>query len=149
MRREYSDNFALLEGLASRLNRQRQGIRDEARAHIRHLARPAPAGRHQVNRFGEAWAAVSLSLLLLSVVGLMFAAPHYLGAGLAITTILFLVIESVLRRAFIQTVSEITALLAIAASLILLVHFWYGLLIGALVAVALFLFWQRLRELAG
>ena len=110
LRREYSENFALLESLTIRLEHQRRGMRDDARAHIRHLATAAPSTRHRFDRLGEAWAAVSLSLLLFSVVGLLFLAPRYLAAGLAITTILFVMIESVLRRAFIQTVSEVTAL---------------------------------------
>ena len=99
---------------------------------------------------GEAWAAVSLSLLLFAIVGLLFLAPRYLGAGLAITTILFVMIESILRRAFIQTVSEVTALLAIVACFILVIHFWYWILVGSAA-------WrwpcscccQRLRELTG
>jgi hypothetical protein len=59
------------------------------------------------------------------------------------------VLESVLRSAFIQTVSEVTALLAAAAGVILLIHFWYWILVALLVAVAIFLLYQRLRELAG
>ena len=149
LRREYSENFALLESLTSRLDRQRRGLRDDPRAHIRHLAIATASTPHRLDRVGEAWAAVSLSLLLFSIVGLLFLAPRFLGAGLAVTTILFLMIESILRRAFIQTVSEVTALLAIIASIILVIHLWYWLLVGMLVAVALFLLLQRLRELTG
>jgi hypothetical protein len=149
LRREYSENHALLESLTIRLERQRRGLRDAPRAHIRHLAMPAAVTRRRFDRLGEAWAAISLSLLLFGIVGLLFLARHYLGAGLAIITILFVVIESVLRRAFIQTVSELTALLAIVACLILMVHFWYWLIVAVLVAVATFLLLQRLRELSG
>ena len=148
-RREYSENAATLESLNSRLERQRRGVRDNARTHIRHLAMPSRTTRRRFDRVGEAWAAISLSLLLFAIVGLLFLARRYLGAGLAVITILFVVIESILRRAFVQTVSELTALLAITACAILVIHFWYWLIVGALVSVALFLLLQRLRELTG
>ena len=149
LRREYSENYSMLESLNIRLERQRRGQRDDARAHIRHLAMPSAITRRRLDRLGEAWAAISLSLLLFGVVALLFLAPRYLAAGLAIITMLFVVIESLLRRAFIQTVSELTALLAIIACVILVIHFWYWILIGLLLAVATFLLLQRVRELTG
>jgi hypothetical protein len=149
LRREYSENYAMLEGLDIRLARQRDGRRDNARAHIRHLATPSVTTQRRFDRLGEAWAAISLSLLLVAIVALLFMGSRYLLAGLSITTILFVVIESILRRAFIQTVSELTALLAIIACVILIVHFWYWILICVLLAIAAFLLWQRLHELAG
>jgi len=113
------------------------------------LQRLRRRSRRRFDSLGEAWAAISLSLLLFGIVGLLFLAPRFLAAGMAIITILFVVIESILRRAFIQTVSELTALLAIFASVILLFHFWNWILIGVLLAIAIFLLAQRVRELAG
>ena len=99
------------------------------------------------NRFAEAWAAVSLSLLLFGIVALVFFAPHYLAAGLAVITLLFLVTESILRGAFIQTVAQLTDILAIIGSVILFIHFWFWILMAALLAVASFLMFQHWREL--
>jgi hypothetical protein len=149
LRREYSENYAILESLTIRLERQQRGARDDARAHIRHLATPSAAAPHHFDRLGEAWAAISLSMLLFGIAALLFLAPRYLATGLGIITILFVVVESILRRAFIQTVSELTALLAIVACVILAIHFWYWILMGILLAVATFLLLQRVRELTG
>jgi hypothetical protein len=149
LRREYSENFAMLESLTMRLERQRRGVREDSRAHIRHLAVPSATIRKRLDRLGEAWAAISLSLLLFGIVGLLFLDPRFLGAGLVMLTILFVVIESVLRRAFIQTVSELTALLAIVACAILVIHFWFWLIIALLLGIATFLLLQRIRELTG
>jgi membrane-bound ClpP family serine protease len=110
---------------------------------------PVKTRRRRFDRAAEAWAAISLSLLLLGIVVLVLFAPNYLAIGLAIITLLFVVTESVLRAAFIQTIGQITALLAIISAIILVIHFWSWLLMGALVAVAVFLLWQRLRELTG
>jgi hypothetical protein len=149
LRREYSENAALLESLTSQLQWRRGGLRDDPRAHIRHLAMPARTTGRRFERVGEAWAAISLSLLLFGIVGFLLLAPRFLGVGLAVLTLLFVLIESVLRRAFIQTASELTALLAIIASVILVLHFWHWILIGGLLAVAIFLLLQRVRELTG
>ena len=99
------------------------------------------------DRFAETWAAISLSLLLFGIVALVFFAPHYLAAGLAVITLLFIVTESILRGAFIQTVAQLTDILAIIGSVILFFHFWFWILMAALLAVASFLMFQRLREL--
>jgi hypothetical protein len=147
LRREYSENLALFQGLSGRLERQKLGLQDDPRAHVRHLAEPVKAARMRFVRAAQTWAAISLSLLLFAVVGLMLFAHHYLGVGLAIITILFLVVESILRGAFVQTVTVITIVLAILSALILVIHFWYWILVVLLLATAVFLMAQRLREL--
>lgn len=149
LRREYSENAVLLDSLTTQREWRRRGLRDGPRAHIHHLEDPASNAGPRFDRVAEAWAAASLSLLLFLIVAFLLLAPRFLAVGLAVTTLLFMVIESVLRRAFIQTVSELTALLAIIASVILVVHFWYWILIAVLVGVATFLLLQRLRELTG
>lgn len=149
LRREHSENAALLEGLTERLKRHRKGLKDSPHAHIRHMAVPVKTTLLRFDRVGETWAAISLSLLLFGIVALIFLAPQYLVAGLAIITILFVVLESILRGAFTQTVGQITALLAMISGLILIFHFWFWILIGALLAAATFLLLQRLRELVG
>jgi len=147
MRREFSENSALLDGLTKRLERLRQGIQDDPQAHIRHLAAPVVAAQMRFERAAQTWAAISLSLLLFTIVVLMLFTPTYLGTGLAIATILFLVVESILRGAFVETVAVITTLLAILSAVILFFHFWYWILIALLLATAIFLMAQRLREL--
>ncbi len=147
LRREYSENTALLQGLTTRLERLRQNLQDDPRAHIRHLAEPVKAARMRFERAAQTWAAVSLSFLLFGIVLLMLLTPKFLAPGLAVMTLLFIVIESVLRGAFIHTVAVITTLLAMIGALILFFHFWYWILIGLLLVTAIFLMAQRLREL--
>ena len=148
LRREYSENSALMESLTERLERQRRGLQDDPRAHIRHLAMPVRATMMRFDRAAETWAAISLSLLLFGIVALLLTS-QYIGAGLAVIMILFVVIESILRGAFVQTVATITALLAVIAGIILVFHFWHWIIIGVLLAIAAFLLLQRLRELTG
>jgi hypothetical protein len=150
LRREASENSALLQGLTHRLERMRLGLQDPPQAHIRHLAVPDdPTRALRFERAAEAWAAISLSLLLFIIAGLIFFTPHYLWAGLAIILILFVVTESILRGAFVQTIVRITLILAMLAGLILFLHFWKWVILAALLAMGISLMVQRLRELTG
>ena len=131
LRRELFENSALLQGLTRRLEHLQAGVQDSPQAHIRKPAIPDDPGQAlRFDRAAETWAAVSLSLLLFVIAGLIFFAPHYIWAGLAAILILFVTAESILRGAFVQTVGRITLLLAL-------------LVMGVSLMV------QRLRELTG
>jgi uncharacterized membrane protein len=150
MRREVWENLALFQGLTRRLDRMKAGAQDDPRTHIRHLAEPDDST--QVLRFdraAETWAAVSLSMLLFAIAALIFFAPRYIWAGLGIILILFVVAESFLRGAFVQTVGRITLILAMITTLILFFHFWKWIIVVVLVAMGISLMIQRLRELTG
>ncbi len=150
LRRERSENSALLQGLTQQLGRLKAGGRDDPRAHIRHLAEPVHGSRTFRNEHAaETWAAISLSLMLFAITALVFFPVRFMWAGLAIIILLFLVADSVLRGAFIQTIGQITLILAMLATLILLFHFWKWILAAGLVIMGISLMVQRLRELTG
>ncbi len=149
MRREHTENEAVLESINGRLQTLRQGVPDDPHGHIRHLAIPVKSTHMRFARVAQAWAAISLSALLFAIVTLLLLAPRFLPAGLVVITLLFIVTESFLRGAFIHTVGEVTVLLAVIAAVIIFLHFWFWILIGMLLAVASFLLYQRLRELTG
>src|SRR5918912_1543217 len=130
----------LLEGL-------RAGRRDDPRAHIVHAAEPVPPARMQFSRAAELWAAVSLSLLLAGIVALIEFAPGDAWAGVIVLFIAIVLGESILRGSFVRTVNRVAVILALVSTVILLVHFWKSVLVGALVAVAVVLILQRVREL--
>jgi len=149
LRRENSENTALLQGLTQRLERMKAGMQDDPRAHVRHLAVPVLAARVRFGRAAETWAAISLSLMLFAIAALVFFAPSFIWAGLVIIMILFVLAESILRGAFVETMTRITLLLALVSAFILFIHFWDIIVVGGLIALGVFLMWQRLRELTG
>jgi hypothetical protein len=150
LRREQSENTALLQGLNRRLELIRAGDQDNPRAHIHDLAVPDdPTLVLRFDRAAETWAAVSLSLLLFVVASLTFFAPGYLWASLAVILILFVVLESILRGAFVPTVGRVTLILAIISAVILFLHFWKAIIVVALLTMGISLMYHRLRELAG
>jgi hypothetical protein len=146
LRREQSENEAVLESMRRRLERLASGRRDDPRAHIQNAATPVAPAQVRFGRAAEVFAAVSLSLLLLGFAALLFFAPGEALAGLVILLIAVVVGESILRATFVRTVNRVAVILALVAAVILVVHFWKPLLLGALVAVAVFLIVQRVRE---
>jgi uncharacterized membrane protein len=90
-----------------------------------------------------------LSLLLFALAALIFFAPGYIWASLAVILILFGVTESFLRGAFVRTVGGVTLILAMISALILIIHFWKWIIVVMLVTMGLSLMYNRLRELAG
>ena len=87
--------------------------------------------------------------MLFAIAALDFLRPFFIWAGLVIIMILFVLAESILRGAFIDTMTRITLFLALVSALILFIHFWDVIVVGGLVALGVFLMWQRLRELTG
>jgi hypothetical protein len=147
LRGEQSEIDALLDRMVLRLERLRAGRRDDPRAHIRNAAEPMPPAHMRFSRAAEIWAAISLSLLLVGLVALIEFAPEDAWAGALVLLIALVVGESILRATFVRTVNRIAVILALVATVILLIHFWKEVLVGALVALAAFLILQRVREL--
>jgi hypothetical protein len=147
LRREQSQSAALLETLQRRAEKLRAGIADDPRAHILHLGRPVSLTRIRFNRLAEVWAAVSISVLLLGIVAVRVLYPELLLAGAVVMIVSFILLESVLRGTYIETINTIAVLLALVGAGILVVWHWQELLIASLVAAAVFLLVQKVREL--
>jgi hypothetical protein len=147
LRRERSENQAVLEGLQRQIERRRAHGQDDARAHIRHAAEPVAASTMRFNRAAEFWAAISLSLLLTGLAVLIVVAPRDVWAALIVLVIAFVVGESVLRGTFVRTVNRVAVLLALISAVVLFGRYWTQTLAALLAALAAFLLFQRLREL--
>lgn len=147
LRREYSENEAVRESLQRRLEQRRAGIQAPPRAHIRKLALPVTPAQMRFNRLAEFWASISLSVLLIGVIALILLQVQYLWVGIGILVIVFVIIESVLRGTVINTVNGIAVFLAVVTALILVWEFWEQILIGVVLALAIFLLAQKVREL--
>ncbi len=147
MRKECWENVALLDSLGRRQTRLQQGEKADPRAHLRDALQPVACSRMRFNRAAEAWASVSLSLILLAIVGLLVFAQHYMWIGLVIMVGALLLVESILRGHYSRTITAIAAILAIISAVLLLMHFWLWVIVAALVGLALLLLVQKLREL--
>ena len=147
LRRERSENVAVLDGLRRRLARLRAGERDDPHAHIRKAARPVALERLRFERAAEFWAAASISALLVGLFLLIVFEPDNVWAGVIVLLIAFVLGESILRASFVRTVNRVAVVLALVAAGILAVHFWKIALLVVLIGLASLLILQRLREL--
>jgi asparagine N-glycosylation enzyme membrane subunit Stt3 len=133
--------------LTLRLNRLQAGQRDNPRAHIQHLGTPASPRELRFNRVAEGWAALSVSLLLILVVALLIFAPTQVLGGVVVLAVVFVLLESIFRGTFTSTVTTIALVLALIASGVLIVTFWWQILVVGFVAAGAFLLWENIREL--
>ncbi len=147
LRKERSENEAVLSALQLRLARLKAGRRDDPRAHIRELAEPVAPSAMRFNRAAETWGAVSLSFILFGIVALLVVARGYLWVGLIIMLIALVVIESILRGEYTRTVTGIAAVLAVFTAILLVINYWLWVIVVLLAVPAFFLLVQKVREL--
>ena len=147
LRKEFSENGAVLRALTYKLAGLEAGRKSDPRAHIHALARPVPQRDMRFNRAAEAWSAVSLSLILLAVVGsdrgtvLPLGGTHHHGGSAPRHRV-------DPARALRRTITGIASILAVIAAILLLVQFWLWVIAGVLLALAFFLMIQKLGSCA-
>jgi hypothetical protein len=147
LRKERSENAAIIDRLGRLIERRRAGERVDARAHILHPMEPVPASRMRFNRAAELWAAISISLLLAGLAALILFAPGDVWSAVIVLVLAFVVGESILRGNFVRTVNRVAVVLALIAAVVLAAHFWKQAIVALLVGLACFLIYQRIREL--
>jgi hypothetical protein len=135
---------ASLEEYADRL---RVGERDPARSHISRAHRPASEDELRVSRVAEAWAAASVSLMLISFVGIALFEREHLISMLVFSIALFAFVEAGFRGRLVNLVSSVNIGLAVVAALILMYEFFWQLVVAAVLGVGLYVLWDNLREL--
>jgi hypothetical protein len=148
LRKEKTESEIVLEGLRRTIELRRLGEAADPRAHIARAAEPVTPSQMRFDRAAEIWAAISLSLLLVGLAVLLLVAPDHLAALLVVIVVVFLVTESILRGNFLRTANQVAVVLALVASVVLLVHIWEFAIVACLLAVAVYLVSQRLREIA-
>jgi hypothetical protein len=147
LRAQLAADQALLEALGLYAAQLRAGQRSPARAHLRHAHHPASDARLRFNRFAEAWAAVSIGLMLISFVILVLFAQQYLIWGLVALVSLTVLVEAGFRRQLVQLVTTITVGLAIISGLILLYDFFWQIVVLAVLLAGGYIMWENVREL--
>jgi hypothetical protein len=147
LRREFSENEAVLGALRQRLALLEAGRKPDPRAHIKKLGEPVAPKAVRFNRAAEAWGSISLSVILFGIVAIMVFARGYVWIGLLVMVVAFVVIESILRAEYDRTVTGIASILAVITALILIGHAWLWIIVVLLASLAVFLLVQKVREL--
>jgi hypothetical protein len=147
LRGRLATDEAVSESLEEYARRTKAGERDPARAHIARAQRPASEDELRVSRAAEMWAAVSVSLMLISFVGISLFAREHLISMLVFSIAFFAFVEAGLRGRLLHLVSSANIGLAVVATLIIVYEFFWQLVIAAVLVVGLYVLWDNLREL--
>jgi hypothetical protein len=147
LQREREDNELRLSDLRRQTAAAEAGVQAPPQSHLRRIPVPTPPGANRAGRALEAWAAVSVGLLLIVLVGVLVLAPEN-GGIIAVGVIaVFFLIESILRGGVVGLLVTWARLLAFAATVIILVNFWELALIIAAIAAGLFILRANIAEL--
>ena len=148
LHRAYAENTASLEAIDLRIQRLREGARDDPKAHIRHANEPTTSRQARFGRAAEVWAGISIGLVLIALVAVVLLAPEEFLPTAAFLIGLTLFIDALFRGVAEQFVNTLAVVLTVAAAAILLWTFWQLLLLGLLLAAGIYLTWQNLRAVA-
>ena len=135
------------ESLGDYAERLEVGEREPARAHITRAHRPASEDELRVSRVAEAWAAVSVSLVLISFVGIALFEREHLISMLVLSIALFAFVEAGFRGRLVHLISSVNIGLAVAATLVIVYEFFWQLVVAGVLVLGLYVLWENLREL--
>ena len=129
-----------------RLAALRAGRLDDPRLHLHHASEPEPPAVTRRRAFGEAWAAVSVGLLIAVLAVIVWF--RILPPPTAIVVLLgsYLVIESFFDRNIMELVLRITIVLALISAIIIAVAYLRELFLAGLLALGVLLVFDSLGE---
>lgn len=147
LRDRLATDGAVFESLREHAERLRAGERGPVRAHITRPHRPASQDELRVSRVAEAWAAVSVSLMLISFVVIAIFEREHLISMLVASIALFAFVEAGFRKRLTNLVSSVNIGLAVVAALILVYEFFWEMVVAGVLIVGLYVLWDNVREL--
>src|SRR5215211_742058 len=147
LRGRLATDEAVSQSLEEYADRLRAGERDPARAHISRAHRPASEDELRVSRVAEAWAAISVSLMLISFLGIAMFEREHLISMLVFSIALFAFVEAGFRGRLVNLISSANIGLAVVATLIIIYEFFWQLVVAAVLVIGLYVLWDNLREL--
>jgi hypothetical protein len=146
----YIQQLSLQETLSlsrDHLTKVRRGNWGEPQAHIRHNHLPVSPVTG-VSRAVEFWAAISGGVFLAAIVALMVLRPSNAILWFVLFGVVFLGVEQALHGRLDSYLLNVTIILAFVTSAILIWHYWWLILIVAIIALVIFMIRENLRELA-
>jgi hypothetical protein len=147
LRRKLTTENAKLDALDWHEARLIMGDLGDLRSHIRHSHKPSTDIDLRLGRLAEAFAAISTTLLLTSIVLLAVFAQHYLLFGLVAMIGVLIFVESGFRRQLTRLIASISVGLAIVCSLVLIYQFFWPVVVGAALTGGIYILWENIREM--
>jgi hypothetical protein len=146
MRAELSEDEVLHESLSDHAERLRNGERSPANAHMAHPVRPVSEAETHAGRVAQLWASISIAVVLLTLIGIFAYQRQHLLSALVFAIAMFAFIEAGFRRRLTRFIVSANIGLAIVGALVLLQHYFWQIIVLAVLAVGLYILWENLRE---
>ena len=147
LRQQKIDKKDLLFGLTEYSKQLESGIRQPVRAHIRHAHRPETPEESRTNRIAEAWAALSVGLLMIGFIVITLFARQTLVLAILGLVGAFIFLEAIFRGKLNQLIIQYAVITAVIASLILVYQFFWFIIVSVILLAGGYIVWQNLREL--
>lgn len=148
-RKSIAIDHALLEALERYGAQVRRGERLPARSHIKMAHHPTTEETEQLGRLAEAWAALSVGLLILGFIIVLVVAPRFWLNGLVSLVAVLSFIEALFRREAKELMQRVVVGLSLLAAAVLVYEFALPLLVIGVIALGVFIIVENVRELAG
>jgi hypothetical protein len=129
------------------LERIRAGDMGDPRTHLRHVVHPQDPAEIRRGRVLDVWSAMSVALAILLLGGLLITNVAPWWTGLIVVAIGYVVIEALVRRRVLVLLLNLTILLAVVASLILLWTHFALAVAASLLAIGFMILKDNLGEL--
>jgi hypothetical protein len=149
LRAKLAAEESLIDALEYRLVRLRRGDRGSPRAHIKRPHSPESESGLRLSQFAEAWAAISIGLMVFAFMGILLFARKYLIPGLVALITLVILVETGFRRQLSQLITSLTIGLAVVSALILCYEFFWETVVVVVLVAGIYIVWENLRELWG
>ncbi|HEY7342725.1 MAG TPA: hypothetical protein VH591_17760 [Ktedonobacterales bacterium] len=147
LKAERADIDVAEEQCAAYAERLAAGDPGDPRAHLHAPDLPVSAADLRLGRLAAIWSAVSVGVLLLSIVVLAQFFPGILIPGAAVLLGVYAFIEALFHRTLDGLIRGVAVALALVATVVLVIQFALPLLLALVVLVGIFILVENVREL--
>ena len=112
-----------------------------------HATRPVSEAETHAGRVAQLWASISIALVLVTLILIIAYERQHLLSALVFAIAVFAFIEAGFRRRLARFIVSVNVALAIVGALVLLEHYFWSVIVLAVLAVGLYILWENLREL--
>lgn len=149
LRRELAEDHTLLEALETYHARLKRGERLPARSHLQAAHHPTTEETERLGQLAEAWAALSVGMLILGFIAVLLFVPRLWLNGLVGLVAVMSFMEALFRREARELIQRAVLVLALLALLVLVFELALPLLVLGIIALGVFIIVDNVRELAG
>jgi hypothetical protein len=147
LRRERAEVADSSLALRRELERVQVGDFGDPRAHLMNPHRPVPTSEIRYGRIVEFWSAVSVGLLLLTIVALVTLRLVPWWGALVIAFAGYLLLEAAFRRQLTLLTLRVELVLAVIGAAVLIWEGMFAIVVAAVAALALVILLDNVREL--